>query len=157
MNRVARSNSSKLLFFTQSFLLLQLDNGEKDDSYNCPACFPNAIIIAVLLPVAVVRNKLILGATQRKTFQKTPFHWSGLVLADLCAVLIAQPFIAVTDFLYCTNLSNRPFTLITIDAIGDTSVTYFISITVFIITLMAVERRLHMTRRSLVTSTFCDS
>ena len=119
----------------------------EDDSYNSPASFPNAIIMAVLLPV----NMLKMGGTWRKTFQKTPFHWSGLGLADLCTVLIAQPFTAATEFLDCTNFSNKPFTLITIDAIGDTSVTYFISINVFIITLMVAKRQLHMAGKSLMT------
>ena len=42
--------------------------------------------------------------------------------------------------------------MLTIEAIGEVSATYSIAITVFLITLMSVERWLHMSRRSLVTS-----
>ena len=42
--------------------------------------------------------------------------------------------------------------ILTIEAVGEVSATYSIAITVFLITLMSVERWLHMSRRSLVTS-----
>lgn len=134
------------------------DGGEKMDSYIYASSLSCSIIIAVLSPVAVVGNALILAAIWRRNFQRTPFKvlLSGLAFTDFCTGLIAQPFTAFTDLRYlaldCRNLSNRPLSLITMDAIGDASATYFISSTAIIITLIGVERWLHMTKRSLVTS-----
>ena len=134
------------------------DDDKKNLSNKYLETFSTSIIIAVLSPVAVVGNALILAAIWKKTFQRTLFHilLSGLAVTDLCTGMIAQPFTAATSFLHlasgCKTYRNRSVINSTVDAIGDASSTYFISITVFIITLMAVERWLHMSRRSLITS-----
>ena len=47
---------------------------------------------------------------------------------------------------------EKPLLILTIEAIGEVSASYSISITVFLITLMPVERWLYMSRRSLVIS-----
>ncbi len=117
----------------------------------------SATVIAVLSPIAVVGNALILAAIWKKTFVRTPFHilLSGFAFTDLCTGLIAQPFSAAATL---TNVANsreqddRSLLYITLDTIGDSSAIYFISITVLLITLMSIERWLHMSRRSLVTS-----
>ena len=66
-----------------------------------------AIIIAVLSPVAVAGNALILAAIWRKIFSRTPFHLllTGLVFTDFCTGLIAQPVNAATILLY--NINSR--------------------------------------------------
>ena len=130
----------------------------KNDPHIYAATFSCSIIIAVLSPVAVAGNALILGAIQKKSFQRTPLHilLSVLAATDLCTGLIAQPFTVATNLmsltLACKNVSSRPLMFSTIDATGDGSATYFISITALMITLMGVERWLHMSRRSLVNS-----
>ena len=108
-------------------------------------------------PVAVIGNALILRAIWKNTFQRTPFHilLSGLAATDLCTRLIAQPFTVATTWLYSVNSElnvDRPVLSVTIDTIGNATTTYFIFITLSIITLMSVERWLHMSRRSMVTS-----
>ena len=119
--------------------------------------FWTTIVIAVLSPVAVVGNALILAAILKKTFRRTPFHilLSGLVITDLCTGLIAQPFIAAGNFIFLKQprlVCTRPTFLFVVAGMATGSTTYFISITVLLMTLMSVERWLHMTRRSLVTS-----
>ncbi|XP_078344962.1 uncharacterized protein LOC144630479 [Oculina patagonica] len=114
--------------------------------------FANATIIAVLSPVAVAGNALILAAIWKKTFARTPFHilLSGLAFTDLCTGLIAQPFWAAPTLMYVANHDRREHVII--NTIGDSCAIYFISMTVLLITLMSVERWLHMSRRSLITS-----
>ncbi|KAL9958804.1 hypothetical protein ACROYT_G035867 [Oculina patagonica] len=118
-----------------------------------------AIVIAVLSPIAVVGNGLILAAVWKKTFVRTPFHilLSGLAFTDLCTGLIAQPFYAATTFMYVANPRvehDMPVLYISLNTTGDSSAIYFISLTVLLITLLSIERWLHMSRRSLVTSRF---
>ena len=115
-------------------------------------------VIAVLSPVAVVGNALILAAIWKKTFVRTPFHilLSGLAITDLCTGLIAQPFYAGASFMNVANPrrhdNDESLLHIILQTIGDSSAIYFISITVLLITLMSIERWLHMSRRTLVTS-----
>ncbi len=117
--------------------------------------FATATAIAVLSPIAVAGNALILAAIWRKTFARTPFHifLSGLAFTDLCTGLIAQPFTAADSLLY--EAYDRRIEHIITHTIGDSSAIYFISITVLLITLMSIERWLHMSRRSSVTSRRC--
>ena len=116
-----------------------------------------AAVIAVLSPVAVAGNAVILAAIWKKTFVRTPFHilLSGLAFTDLCTGLIAQPFFAASSLIYAASprVLYRILQLyIAIDTIGDCGAIYFINITVLVITLMSFERWLYMSRRSLITS-----
>ena len=121
------------------------------------ATFASAVIISCLSPVAVVGNTLILGAIWKKTFQRTTFHilLSGLAVTDLCTGLITQPFLAAYFLLLLTNpgVVNAPSVLIkTTFTIGKVSFVYFGAVTLLFITLMSIERWLHMSRQSLMTS-----
>ena len=116
--------------------------------------FGGSIIIAVLSPVAVVSNALILVTILKRTFQRTAFHTllSGLVFTDLCTGLIAQPVNAVTILLYTLDARtalDKPPLFVAFETIADATTTYFISVSMVILTLMAVERWLHMSRRPL--------
>ena len=112
--------------------------------------FASYIIIAILSPVAVAGNALIWGAIWKKTFQRTSFHilLSGLAFTDLCTGLIAQPFICAFFFLYG---AARKKLITTVRTIGHTSSVYFVALTLLIMTLMSIERWLHMSRRTLLT------
>ncbi|XP_078345032.1 uncharacterized protein LOC144630545 [Oculina patagonica] len=130
------------------------DSSPEDEShYYNQLVFSTSVIIAVLSPVAVAGNGLILAAIWKKTFVRTPFHHSsGLALTDLCTGLIAQPLVAAAILMYEENLIAEHITIWTI---GESCAIYFISLTVLLITLMSIERWLHMSRRSLVTSRRC--
>ena len=134
-----------------------LKYGEKE-CYSCKhAKFASYIIIIILCPVAVVGNALILAAIWKKTFQRTSFHvlLSGLALTDLCTGLITQPFYVGNALLYFTDpraVIHRPVLIKIISTISKVSLVYFGAVTLLIITLMSIERWLHMSRRSSVTS-----
>ena len=124
-------------------------------SYAYVVSLASSIIIAILSPMAVVGNTLILAAIWKKTFYRTSFHvlLSGLAVTDLCTGLIAQPFNAAATLLHLPNRRegiDRPLLVVILKTVSEASATYFISITLFIITIMSVERWLHMSRRSLV-------
>ena len=130
---------------------------DENSDGNKPFChkliLPFAIIIAVLSPVAVVGNFLILAAIWNKKFAKTPFHilLSGLALTDLCTGLIAQPLFAAVNLMYIVGKDYDSFTLI-VDTIGVSSAIYFVATTLLLTTLMSIERWLFMSRRPSVTS-----
>ena len=107
--------------------------------------------------VAVVRNALILAAIWKKTFVKTPFHilLGGLAISDLCTGLISQPFIVAFTFIYLKQpkeVCDNPKLYFAVLGIGNGSATYLFTITVSFITLISIERWLHICRRSLVTA-----
>ena len=126
-------------------------------SYSNTVTFWTALLIAVSSPVAVVGNAFILAAICKKTFIRTPFHilLSGLAISDLCTGLIAQPFVVAITFIYLKRpkeVCDNPKVHLALILIGNGSATYFITITVLFITLISIERWLHMYRRSLVTA-----
>ena len=121
------------------------------------ATFSTSVLIAVSSPVAVVANALILAAICKKTFVRTPFHilLGGLVVADLCTGLIAQPFGVAVTLIKLTQpkeVCDNPKLFLALMVTGYGSGTYFIIITFLFITLISIERWLHMYRRSLVTA-----
>jgi len=113
--------------------------------------------MAVLSPVAVVGNALILSAIWKKTFLKTTFHipLSGLAMSDLCTGLFAQALVAASMLLFLLRpqtVADRLALFIVLKALGDGSTTYFAFLALFLITLMSVERWLHMSQQTLMTS-----
>ena len=140
-----------------SFSCSSIDENWRNASFYYTAIFSTSTLIAVSSPVAVVGNALILAAMWRKTFVRTPFHilLSGLVIADLCTGLIAQPFLVAVELILLTQpkeVCDNPKFFFTLFGITNGSATYFISITMVFITLISIERWLHMYRRSLVTA-----
>ena len=102
-------------------------------------------------------NAFILAAICKKTFVRTPFHilLSGLAISDLCTGLIAQPFVVAVTFIYLKQpkeVCDNPKVHLALLGIGNGSATYLVAITVLFITLISIERWLHMYRRSLVTA-----
>ena len=134
-----------------------LGDNRLKDFFSYEVAFSTAIAIAVLSPLAVTGNVLILVVIWKRTFIRTPLHilLSGLALTDLCTGLIAQPFFAAAYFSYfstqgvdCHNLKIA----LTLRTIGAGSALYFIACTILLLTLVSIERWLHMSRRSLITS-----
>ena len=110
-------------------------------------------IILVFAPEAVAGNALILAAIWKKSFRRTPFHilLSGLAFSDLCTGL-TSPLLAVPQFLSLLCLFKLSVSLEYMFFIGSAVTVYLVAFTLLMITLMSVERWLHMSRRSLVTS-----
>ena len=127
------------------------ENDEKIHSFSSyiVISWSASIAMAILSPVAVVGNALVLVAIWRNPSLQTPSYilLAGLAFTDFGAGLISQPFYAAMELM---NLSGSPVNP-TVVAIASGSATYFIPMTTSIITLMSIERWLHMTRRSLLT------
>ena len=117
-----------------------------------------SVIIAVSSPVAVAGNALILAAIWRNASLRTPSYIivCGLAFTDLCTGLLTEPFY-IASRLICwrePNENNQSF-LVYAQAI-TTSIAagcgiYCTSLTLIFMTLMSIERWLHMSRRSLLT------
>lgn len=156
----AMSNNTTYFHSTDSYIPCDSDDGKSNPEFYVNAISMGSSILMVLMtPVAVVGNTLILAALWKKTFHRTSFHilLSGLALTDFFTGLIAQPFEATGTLMHLANLTagtDRSLPVVVIQAIGEASSTYFVSNTVFIITLISVERWLYMSRRSLVTSRY---
>ena len=101
------------------------------------------VIIVVLAPVAVVGNALVLTAIWRKSFQRTTFH----ILLSVLAFTDLLTGVASSLIRY---LLNHEFGVVSISGILIGA--YLVCLTILVITLMSVERWLHMTHRSLLTS-----
>ena len=132
-------------------------DNQTNASYSNAVTLSTALLIAFSSPVAVVWNALILAAIWKKTFVRTPFYilLGGLAISDLCTGLIPQPFIVALTFIYLKQpkeVCDNPKLYFAILGIGNGSATYLITITVLFITLISIERWLHMCRRSLVTA-----
>ena len=120
--------------------------------------FASSIVFLVLSPVAVVANALILAAIWKRTFQRTWLHvlLSGLAFSDFCIGLIVQPLLALCFFLFLdeSGVVDAPKHInayIIITYVGLTSGTFFSNVESILITLLSIERWLHMSRRSLMT------
>ena len=140
-----------------SFSCSSVDENWRNEPFYYTATFSTTILIAILSPVAVVANALILAAIWRKTFVRTPFHilLSGLIIADLCTGLVAQPLVVAVDLIQLTRpkeICDNPIFFLALLGVANGSATYIISITMVFITLISIERWLHMYRRSLVTA-----
>lgn len=115
-----------------------------------------SVVVSILSPLAVVANGLVLAAIWRNPSLRTPSYvlLAGLALTDLGTGLISQPIYVTNQLMSLleprvnTN-DNKPTSVINAMAYG--CATFFSSITISIMTVMSIERWLHMSRRSLIT------
>ena len=131
-----------------------LCNDEKNHSvFSCMVTLSTSIAIASLSPVAVVGNALVLTAIWKNPSLRTPSYilLAGLAFTDLSTGLIAQPFYVAMKLISLADHLPNTTTFLIITAIANGSGTYFIPMTTSIITVMSIERWLHMTRRSFLT------
>ena len=119
------------------------------------------ILIALLLPVAVIANGLVLAAIWRKPSLRTPSYilLAGLAFTDFCTGLISQPLWIANalpryldpDQFYTSDRSKLPKLYSITTSIGEGCAKYFYQLTVLLVTLMSIERWLLMTHRSVLT------
>lgn len=124
--------------------------------------FWNAIIVAILSPIAVAGNSLVLAAIWRKPSLRTPSYilLAGLTFTDLCTGLISQPFyVAVINLqsvsgtdINIFDMNTWPTLYLATRIVADSCINYFSLLTILIITALSIERWLQMSRRSLVTT-----
>ena len=136
----------------------KLDNdGEKHSFSLHLTILPTTIAVAILSPVAVVGNALVLAAIWRNQSIRTPSYilLAGLAFTDFCTGLISQPFYVAMELIYLSNpqletVAKKPKFLV-IEAIAIGSASFFLVVAMSTITVMSIERWLHMTRRSMLT------
>ena len=122
------------------------------------ATFSISVMVAIMSPLAVAGNTLIFAVIWKNPSLRTPSYilLCGLVVTDLCTGLITQPFY-VAVYLIClakpfqdSGDNGSSFLKTAIDiTVGFGN--YFGLVTVITITVISIERWLHMSRRSLVT------
>ena len=155
--QVSMSNNTTAFFHQPS----NSDHEAKHDSFTVYVVNVSLLIpIAVLSPLTVVANGLVLAAIWRTSTLRTPCYilLAGLAFTDFCTGLISQPFFVANQMIYLVdprlksqNTTSRPKFYRTTKSIGFALTTYFAQVTVSVITLMSIERWLIMTRRSWLT------
>ena len=120
-----------------------------------------SIINVILSPITVVGNALVFTAILKNSSLRTPSYilLAALAFTDFGTGLISQP-LYVTDAnavgkvgkdFNTFNGSSSPRTYLALGMVGNGIGSYFGTLTMLIITVMSIERWLHMSRRSLVT------
>lgn len=126
---------------------------KQDQAYD-EAILSLSIFIAALSPIVVTGNALILIVIWRNRALRTPFYMflSGLALTDLFTGVITQPFYVAFQ-LICSEgpqeIADRQTFLVLARVITGGFGSYFIYVTVLILTCMSIERWLQMSQRFL--------
>ena len=118
----------------------------------------SSVMIAILSPVAVVGNSLVLAAIWRNPSLRTPSYilLAGLAFTDFCTGLITEPFYVANSIILLENPRllmpyNWPMSYRITTIVSSSCAKYFYQVTLLILTFMSVERWLHMSRRYLIT------
>lgn len=118
---------------------------------------PMLVGMAILSPVAVVGNGLVLAAIWRNPSLRTPSYilLAGLAFTDFCTSIISQPFLVANELvgslIKLSDRSTGSSVYLTMRIIGDSCFEYFFNLTLLIVTFMSIERWLHMSRQLLLT------
>lgn len=114
------------------------------------AVFMSVIVaVALLSPVAVMGNGLVLAAIWRNPSFRTPSYilFAGLAIIDFCTGLITQP-LYITNELISLLEPSKDYSMTF--AIGFLCFEYFGNLSILSVTVMSTERWPHMARQSLV-------
>ena len=145
------SNSTKL----ELFILKSVGRDYASAFYGTTVL--SSVTLAILSPVAAVVNALVLAAIWRNPSLRTPSYilLAGLAFTDFSTGLSTQPIYVATNVIllieHPSEMVQKKTSYITIRALSYGFATFFGNITIMTITLMSIERWLHMTRRSLIT------
>ena len=138
-------------FHLCSLLKKQEPNAQNFSSLHIPFIWIICIVISVLVLVAVAGNALVLAVIWRTPALRTPSYtiMVGLAFIDLCTGLIIQPLSIV--YMVSDLQGNKPGLCIA-GVVTSILEPCFLCITMGTMTLMSLERWLHMTRRSVFTN-----
>ncbi|KAK2561650.1 hypothetical protein P5673_015002 [Acropora cervicornis] len=90
------------------------------------------------------------GRSERTWFR---IFLGGLALCDFCTGLLVQPFLGVGSLLFFVNpgaSSNKKYSAVAIIGIVFLSASFFSAAVLLLVTLLSIERWMHMRRRLLV-------
>ena len=150
-------NNTAKPFTNDSSSLCFLDGVARDHISVTYAVSLSALVItATLSPVAVVGNALIMTAIWKNQSLKTPTYvlLRYLAFTCLCNGLVIQPLFVAGEVICLETpqkINSPPLFLISSAVITYGCGSYITFLTVSLLTLMAVERWLHMARRTLLT------
>ncbi len=141
-------NSSRLPERWCSFLFFP--NVSKSTSVYYQVTLTACAVTSLLAPMAVAGNALIMAAIWKNSSLRTPSYvlLAGLAFTDFCTGLLSQPFFVMHKLAELAG--NRKMFCIGV-VITESAAYYFSSLTVIVMTIIAVERWLHMSRRSFLT------
>ncbi|XP_078372301.1 uncharacterized protein LOC144655974 [Oculina patagonica] len=126
-------------------------NLSKSTSVYYQLTITNCVVATLLAPMAVAGNALIMAAIWKNpSLQTSPSYvlLAGLAFTDFCTGLLTQPLFAIYQLALLAGNRNMICIVALITQIVGF---YFSSLTVIVMTIIAVERWLHMSRRSLLT------
>ena len=129
---------------------LAFPNGSERTSIYYTVTLTNCVVSALLAPMAIVANALILAAIWKNPSLRTPSYvlLAGLAFTDFCSGLLIQPFFALYQWAVLKgNIEMFCITGVVTQSVGSS----LSSLTGTMMTMIAVERWLHMSRRSLLT------
>ena len=129
---------------------LAFPNGSERTSIYYAVTLTTSVVTSLLAPIAIVANALILAAIWKNPSLRTPSYvlLAGLAFTDFCTGLLTQPFYVVYQL---GDLSGNIKMFCIGGAVSGSAGYYFSSLTGTMMTIIAVERWLHMSRRSLFT------
>ena len=142
---------------TNVFILCSFDGvtERKQNPAHDQAILLFSIVIALLSPIAVTGNALIVAVLWKNRTLRTPFYMflCGLALTDLLTGLITQPFYVASQFI-CSKEhqeieGRQTFFLVLARVITGGFGSYLMYVTILILTCMSIERWLRMSRRFL--------
>ena len=147
---ILATSAQTTAMFNNSFSPFSLDGIARNRSSSFQAAaLSMSVVIAVLSPVAVAGNALVLAAIWRNPSRRTP---SYIILCGLAFTtgLLTQPFYVAFNLICLEEgIENNQISLLLV--LTNIFGTFFTSLTLVLVTLMSIERWLHMTRRSLLT------
>ena len=145
-------NSSRPSDSTDSLCLYTLPNvsDRQTNATFYQVNLASCVASALLAPMAVIGNALILAAIWRNPSLRTPSYvlLAGLAVTDFCTGLLSLPLFV---FYKIAAISESMKTYCAVALVMESVGLFFSSLTLEGITLIAVERWLHMSRRSLLT------
>ena len=141
-------NSSRLPDSWCSFLFFQ--NASKRTSVYYQVTLTTCVVSSLLAPITMAGNALIMATVWRSPSLRTPSYilLAGLAFTDFCTGLLTQPFYVVYQL---ARIAGNRNILCIAGVVTEGIGYYFSSLTVIVMTIIAVERWLHMSRRSLLT------
>ncbi|XP_078375322.1 high-affinity lysophosphatidic acid receptor-like [Oculina patagonica] len=142
--------NSSILQDSECFLIFQAANASKSSLVYYQVTITISVVTSLLAPMTVVGNALIMAAIWKNPSLGTPSYvlLAGLAFTDFCTGLLSQPFFVVYNLAgFTENISM--FCIATV--VAQSVACYFSTLTAFVMTIIAVERWLHMSRRSLLT------
>ena len=118
------------------------------------------VFLALFSPIAVIGNSFVCAAIWRNFSLRKPSYMllAGLAFNDVCNMLFVQPILVANGLIFLTDTQIKLSEEMTWSAaygitklIGNGCGEYCFQVTMFLMTLMSIERWLHVTRRSFIT------